>query len=70
MDIITKIFLLNWLAVLVACAVDRKLLEDAVQKAAVIGALFGWWCVLTVFFSTSLACMANCNIITGGGNSA
>ena len=46
MDIITKIFLLNWLAVIAACIIDGYILNDAAQKAPVIGGLFGLWAVL------------------------
>ena len=44
MDIWTKIFLLNWMALIVALGVDMVLLNDALQKTKVTGWLLGLWC--------------------------
>lgn len=51
MDICTKIFLLNWMAVIATCFIDKIMLGDVLQKTKVIGWLLGLWCFST-FLST------------------
>jgi len=49
MDVWTKIFLLNGLAVLIAFVMITFLPDLRLQKTTVLGWSLGWWFLLTIF---------------------
>ena len=47
MDIYTKVFLANMVVIITTLIVDRKLLEDSIEKSFNIP--MGMWCILSLF---------------------
>lgn len=48
MDIYTKLFLANLVAIIATLAIDMAFLDDALEKATIGGVLLGYWVLIGV----------------------
>lgn len=48
MDIYTKIFLANIVAVLFTAIIDKELLGDAMEHHWILGPILGIWCIVSI----------------------